>query len=68
LGRQSGKQTTFAHVCFTSRIERLHSTSSSSAKPAALVVEVGAAKVSVRPGFDAALLRAVIVTLHEVLR
>jgi hypothetical protein len=32
LGRQSGKQTTFAHVCFTSRIERLHSTSSSSVR------------------------------------
>jgi hypothetical protein len=38
------------------------------AAPAALVVEVGAAKVSVRPGFDASLLRAVIMTLHEVLR
>lgn len=38
------------------------------AEPAALVVEVGAAKVCVRPGFDASLLRAVITTLREVLR
>jgi len=38
------------------------------AEPAALVVEVGAAKVCVRPGFDASLLRAVLTTLQEALR
>jgi hypothetical protein len=44
LGRQSGKQTTFAHVCFTSRIERLHSTSSSSARFGDLFVGKGAGR------------------------
>ena len=67
LAPRPEKRVALARVVLASRPSETRARSRV-AEPAALVVEVGAAKVCVRPGFDASLLRAVITTLQEVLQ